>query len=164
MKKFSIKQEKHYSNFHFDFTTKKELDFTVIFKENCLYEIDKNNTNSYDINKLFGLSDDYYHMKNSLRIGWTCENGKNIKLYSFIHNDYKFKSELLCTIKPEEEIKIKLLIYNNQYGILIFYNDEIIYKKYRRTSKWNIPFRYILKPYFGGNLVAPKDLDILIDY
>ena len=164
MKKFSIKQEKHYSNFHFDFTTKKELDFTVIFKENCLYSIDKNNLDLYDINKLFGLSDDYNHMKNSLRIGWNCEDNENIKLYSFIHNDYKFKSELLCTIKPEEEIKIKLLIYNNQYGILIFYNDEIIYKKYRRTSKWNIPFRYILKPYFGGNLVAPKDLDFLIDY
>jgi hypothetical protein len=164
MKNFSIKQGKHYSNFYFDFTIKKEIDFTVIFKENCLYPIDKNNENSYDINKLFGLSDDYTHMKNSLRIGWTCENNKNIKLFSFIHNNYQFNSELLCTVNPEEEIKIKLIIYDKEYGILVYYKDKIIYNKYKRTSNWNIPFRYILKPYFGGNLVAPKDLDILIDY
>lgn len=156
---FLIKKDKHYdSNLFFKLTTKHSLRFECTFNENCLYEFI--NKDSGDINKLVGFSDDFTHLKNSVRIGWRCIDNKTIELHLFCHVDGIEKSVLITSVKPNETFYGMILVYDNMYFADIELTNKTFSKTIKRESKWNIPLRYLLKPYFGGDNKAPHNMDI----
>jgi hypothetical protein len=157
---FKIKKGHHFANFHIGLTFKDVLNFTAVFDDNCVYPYLNKDTN--DLNKLYGFSDDWYHMKNSIRIGWRCIDGKTIELWGFIHNNGVESWKYICTVLPNEVIKCQILIYDNQYLLMVYNGTKSYSITMPRTSNWKF-LRYTLHPYFGGNNVAPNDMIITIE-
>ncbi len=160
--KFSIKKGKHFSNrFKFGLSFNKKLMFAAKFNPNCLYSIE--GADGQDINKLYGLSDDWDHMKNSIRIGWRCLDNKEIELFYFAHLDGQMKYEKIISVKPNEVFYVKILILDKKYSVDVRYNNKNYSKDIKRVSKWNLLPRYYLKFYFGGNEVAPHNMSVEIN-
>lgn len=158
--KFLIKKGKHFEKKpFFKLTFKDELRFTASFDKNCLYS--QINTDSQDLNKLIGLSDNYSHMKDSARIGWRCMNNNTIELWSYIHCEGKLDMKYLVNIEPNETFNGSIIMFENVYLIDVTIKGKMTSQSFNRTSKWNF-IRYILKPYFGGNNKAPHDMNIQV--
>lgn len=160
---FKIKKGNHFSNFNlfsFIFLIKDQLNFKCTFDENCIYP--NINKDSYDLNKLIGLSDNWTHMNDSVRIGWRCVNNKNIELHLFTHVNGKIISDYIATVNPNEEFIGHLYIIDNVYCADIIINNKRYSKCLTRESNWKF-LRYLLKPYFGGNNKAPNDMKIKIN-
>lgn len=161
--KYTIKKGNHYSNFNLPkLIFSDTLKFKCSFDKNCLYEFI--NKDSGDLSKLVGLSDNYIHMKDSIRIGWrNMDNSNVIELHVFAHVDSKMISTYLCSVEPNTEFIGSILIYENVYMVDVTYKNTTYSKTIARTSKFpNI--RYMLKPYFGGDNTAPHDMTINIDF
>lgn len=162
--KFQIKKGNHFSNFNLSFFKiffiKDSINFKCKFDENCVYP--HINKDTYDLNKLIGLSDNWSHMDDSVRIGWRCIDGKTIELHLFCHVNGKIDSEYITSVNPNEEFIGHLFIIDNVYCADIIKNTNIRTSRcLSRKSNWRF-FRYLLKPYFGGNNKAPKTMNINI--
>lgn len=134
-----------------------ELKFSVKFDSSAVYAT-KESANQYDINKLYGFSDNNsYHHKFSARFGWRWSDGA-LRLFGYVYNDEvrSFKqigivnigSENFCSIKIDTNIYIFTL--NNKTDTLA------------RKSTTSKALGYKLYPYFGGDEVAPHDINIWI--
>ena len=124
---------------------KGKLEGFVTFIGDFSYKIDKQK----DTNKLVGLSDNYHHHKDSVRIGWRWNEG--LEIMAIIYSGGKRVIEHLAWAKENIEYKYKIVITENNYHLK--FNDT--YKNYLRLSKWSLP-RVVLNPYFGGTTKAPK--------
>lgn len=169
IKKFTIKKGNHYSTpphirFHFGIT---KLKFKFRFSKDCLYPI--NNTDDLDINKLYGFSHAWHH-KNSLRLGWIpspTQTGR-IELYKYCYNYGKRIPDYLpiAVVDAESWYEASISI-DEVFGLVTFIISDpernltlaISSSMYRCPQfKWG----YMLKPYFGGDHVAPHDMSISI--
>ena len=144
---FSIEKGRHRSSFLPSFTFKN-----IISGQFSLLEISE--INSEDTNKIIGLSDNWHHHKDSIRIGWRYYKNK-VELMAYLYVDDKRIVEHLCYIDKKENIDFLLEIRSDEYVIWI--NEYT--KKYKRESRWNF-LRVILKPYFGGKDKAPKNIKL----
>lgn len=157
MKKYLIKKGQHNSGFHLGIHFKKEIVMKreVIFKENCKYDL--NGIDQSDVNKLFGVSFGL-HQKNSARFGWRWSLDKNkieILTYTYINGVRNFDS--LQFVDLEETITLTLEAKADTYCFK-FGTSELTIKKSNTPS-----YGYFLYPYFGGNQMAPHDINIFID-
>jgi hypothetical protein len=109
-----------------------------------------------DTNKLIGLSDNYHHHKDSIRIGWRCLNSR-IEIMAICYSNSKRTIEHITYVDPNEIIKFIVSIEKDKYVIMV---GDVLYT-HKRTSKWRF-LRYYLFPFFGGNTKAPKDFKIII--
>jgi len=148
---FTIKKGRHYCGFHFSLTTSKELTYDVVFTESCIYRLDDTSKQA-DVNKLFGLSDNYSHSWDSARIGWRFYEDK-LELLGYSRNNGQHYSQHLAFIKPYTEYRCSVKILPNEYQYTID-NTTITMA---RTSKYG-GLRYLLYPYFGGESVAPHEI------
>lgn len=155
---FTIKKNTHHSIFRIPkFTLKKKMKADIILNDNFYYKCD-DIKNQKDTNKIIGLSDDYFHRVNSIRIGFRNVNDK-IELIAYYYNNTNHYSKVIGEVY--EKIPFSIDIEIGKYIYLInFNNKQFIFK---RTSKWNL-FRYVLYPYFGGNEKAKNDLIFDIKY
>lgn len=116
-----------------------------------------NKNNQRNANKIFGLSDGWYHRKNSIRIGYRYLEDK-IELVSYRYNDGENYTSIMGYINIGEEFDIKITISDKYY--ITFKNVTF---EYKRTSKWWFPLRYILLPHFGiENELTKNDLKFKI--
>lgn len=129
------------------FSAKKEIKGTVKFLDNFSYKI---NT-QYDTNKLIGLSDNWHHLKDSVRIGWRWYR-EELQIMSLIHRQGKIEINYLMTIRENKEYSFSIKIEKNSY-IILFDGQKF---DFERSSRWDC-LRYYLFPYFGGKNKAPKD-------
>jgi hypothetical protein len=159
--KHTIKEGHHYERFKLPRIIFNDvIRFKATFDENCLYP--QINKDSQDLNKLVGFSDDFSHMKNSIRVGWRCLNGIDIELYAYAHVNSKIISTYLCSVKVNKEFTGTILIYDNVYMVDVIIDNIMSSKTIARTSTFpNI--RYKLNPYFGGNNVAPHDITLSLE-
>jgi hypothetical protein len=167
MKIFKIKKGYHYSNLIYKIPFlhlfKKTIKHTLYFNENVIYEL--NNGDQMDINKLFGISFGFHH-KNSARFGWRWNTEKNkIEILAYIYVDGKRINEwdedtLIAELEPYEVCEMKIKKENNYY-IFNIYSDSTKknYIKKLKCGKGKF-WGYYLFPYFGGNQVAPHDIEI----
>lgn len=157
---FKIRKNSHYSNGFFYklfklINTKKELKYSVIFDDSCIYVDDT--IDRLDVNKLFGFSNGSHH-NNSYRFGWNCIDD-SIKIYAYTYVDGKRIIKTLGTVE-----------INKTYKFIITINHDILtYKVISENNRKQevimlIPnrklFGYTLWPYFGGNKTAPKNIFI----
>lgn len=160
--KFTIKKNKHFANFNlfsFRLFIKDQIKFKCTFDENCIYP--HINKDTYDLNKLIGLSDNWSHMDDSVRIGWRCINGKDIELHLFCHVNGKMDSEYITTVNVNQEFSGQIFIIDNVYCADIMVNGKTYSRCLSRKSGWWF-LRYMLKPYFGGNNKASNTMKIEI--
>lgn len=148
--KRTIKKGNHYSAFipHLKFGI--TIAGTVKFVGDFSYDIGEKQS---DTNKLIGLSDNWHHHKDSIRIGWRCNHkiGK-FQAMVIVYQKGKRTIRFIDEFAPNKQHFFQISITNNNY--IVIFNDKTMV--FDRFSTWIGP-RVILQPYFGGTEVAPKD-------
>jgi hypothetical protein len=134
-----------------------ELKFKVKFDSTVIYTTALSE-NQLDINKLYGFSDnDADHHQFSARFGWRWSNNA-LWLFGYTYNNgvRAFKALGTVTIGTENYCSIKVDAASYRFT-LNDVSDTMI-----RKSTTSQALGYKLYPYFGGNEVAPHDINIWI--
>jgi hypothetical protein len=156
--KYVIQQGAHYAS---DNTYKpietSELKFTARFDNSAMYQ-SATAENQYDINKLYGFSDNgAAHHEYSARFGWRWSAGA-LRLFAYVYNGGKVVSEELGPVPIGKNITCRIKVESRQY---VFYCNEYV-RTMPRQSKTGNGKGYLLYPYFGGDEAAPHEVDIWI--
>ncbi|MFL5740808.1 MAG: hypothetical protein ACJ75B_11360 [Flavisolibacter sp.] len=134
-----------------------EMKFTVRFDSSAIYQT-SDPENQYDINKLYGFSDNNMdHHQYSARFGWRWSDGA-LRLFAYVYNEGKVESKELSAINIGEEIHCSIKVQPDKY-VFSLNNQltEMPRKSITQTGKG-----YQLYPYFGGDELAPHEVDIWI--
>jgi hypothetical protein len=137
------------------FSRKIEISFRLVGDFSYVRDFPENQK---DTNKIFGISDSFYHRKDSIRIGFRYLNN-NLELMAYYYNNGVRKSEKIQNIETDMDYLVKIKITDNSY-LIEFDSKEHLFP---RTSRWKF-LRYLLYPYFGGQEKAKKDLTFRIEY
>ena len=154
---YLIKKGKHRSGFYFSpqFDI-KHIKRKILFKENCIYKF--GDIDDFDINKLFGVSFGMHHT-NSVRFGWNIDDDE-IGIYNYCYISGKRVMIKIVSIPTETNFVFEIFIYDSYYELKITdMNGKLIgwsEVSKPKTTKWG----YHLFPYFGGNKVAPHNMEI----
>ena len=133
------------------------LQFAVKFDSTAIYQTTLP-VNQYDINKLYGFSDNGAdHHQYSARFGWAWHDGA-LHLYGYVYNAGKRESIHLGAVPIGVELVCTLAVTPTQY--VFSYGD--VSQKLPRTSTTPKAKGYLLYPYFGGDEVAPHNINIWI--
>lgn len=156
--RFTILSGQHYCDKNtFKQVATAELKFAVRFDSSAIYQT-KDNENQYDINKLYGFSDNSaQHHQFSARFGWRWSEGA-LRLFAYVYNEGKRTSKELCTLALNTEAVCSIAVINNQYVFTVNNTTELLPRK----STTPLATGYLLYPYFGGDEVAPHAISIWI--
>ena len=127
----------------------------VTFLGDFSYEI----FNQEDTNKVVGISDNWSHHKDSIRLGfrWNLKTEElEIMVISYVNGERTIKK--LTVAETDREYDFSIRIEKDYYFVYFNYNSLLIPRK----SKWNC-LRYYLFPFFGGKGTAPKTFKINLD-
>ena len=154
---YTIEKGRHSSGNRFDLLTTKDLEFTVEFDESAIYKnIIKDNQR--DINKLYGFSEcNQKHQDNSARFGWRWYKG-SLEIHAYVYNNGIRFSKFVENINLNTQHDLKIIV--NKYSYTFTVNNASV--NMNRTNKCSTGAYYMLYPYFGGDEVAPHDINIII--
>lgn len=161
IKHFKIKKGNHYCNPTIPILTLKHEISGVICFQDINYDIDRNYIK--DTNKIIGLSNNWNHHKDSVRIGWRkniddeSEYSNAIEIMVTYYENGKRTIIPLTTTKPTAIDSYKIKITENSY--VVRYNEAEVSIP---INKKQFPIHYVCKPFFGGDAVAPKDFNFEI--
>ena len=132
-----------------------EMKYTVRFDSSAIYQT-ADPANQYDINKLFGFSDNNSdHHQYSARIGWRWSEGA-LRLFGYVYNAGLVSSIELCTVPIGEDISCSITASNDVYKFAIGNNT----RQLPRSAATPRAKGYQLYPYFGGDETAPHEIHI----
>lgn len=155
---FTIPAGQHSSISRNEAFTGSGIDITAIFDESAIYSLEVTSDQA-DINKLIGFSDcTQHHQSESARIGWRWyEDELQILAYAYLEGVLHF--ELMGSIPLNTEIDMSIRATSNTYD---FSGTGLQSVSLTRTSDCEVGENYWLWPYFGGDQVAPNDVEIRI--
>ncbi len=139
----------------------------IKFKSNCKYIFPNDSVCKTDINKAIGIG--YGLMPNahhnwSTRLGWRVKNNKYLILFNYCYVNSQRISEKLgddLSFKFDVFYPFSIVVDTVQKRVIMTIGEyESIIEGFTKVPTMG----YILKPYFGGNCVAPHDMDIEINY
>jgi hypothetical protein len=134
-----------------------EMKFVVKFDSSAIYET-QSPENQYDINKLYGFSDNNSdHHQYSARFGWRWSD-KALRLFAYIYNEGAALSKELTTIAIGSEINCSIKATSTNYLFTVNGNTTQL----PRSAAIEKVKGYQLYPYFGGDEVAPHQINIWI--
>lgn len=134
-----------------------EMKFSVRFDSTAIYETVLPE-NQYDINKLYGFSDNNAdHHQYSARFGWRW-SGKALRLFAYIYNEGSVLSKELTTIAIGTDINCSIKLTSTNY----LFTVNGITTQLPRMATTEKAKGYQLYPYFGGDEVAPHQITIWI--
>lgn len=134
-----------------------EMKFIVRFDSTAIYQ-SAMAENQFDINKLYGFADNGKdHHQYSARFGWRWSN-KALRLFAYVYNDGLVTSKELSTVAIGASVNCSIRVVDSLY---IFTVDNIT-DQIPRHSTTKTGKGYQLFPYFGGDEVAPHDINIFI--
>ena len=134
-----------------------EQKFEVLFDSSAIYKTIVGG-NQYDINKLFGFSDnDADHHAYSARFGWRWDNNA-LRLFGYVYNNKVISKAEIMVIKIGTLYQCSIGVTADKY---LFTVDEKTVLM-ARSSKTITSSGYKLYPYFGGDETAPHDIHIWI--
>ena len=153
----TIKKGKHRSNWWLPkLTFKSVIVGKVTFLDDHEYDIGKYQKDS---NKICGLSDNFSHHMDSIRLGWRYNSiVKRIDLVGICYNGGKREIKTITRVDANKEISFLISIERDKY--LVAVGDSFV--PFDRSSRWNF-LRYYLKLYFGGKSKSPKDLKFKLE-
>jgi hypothetical protein len=134
-----------------------ELKFVVKFDNTAVYKtIDP--SNQYDINKLYGFSDnDSAHHLYSARFGWRWSD-KALRIFAYAYNSGVRMSKELGTVLPGIENYCSIKVTEGHYVFTLNNTTDTLLRS-ATTSKAK---GYKLYPYFGGDETAPHQINVFI--
>ena len=155
---YTIRKGDHYANNNsYKPVELSELQFIVRFDSSAIYQT-KEGHNQYDINKLYGFSDNSAeHHQYSARFGWSWNNNA-LRLYAYVYNDGKISKTELGPVSIGEETRCGIKVAGDHY--LFTVNDMEV--GVPRSSNTALAKGYMLYPYFGGDEPAPQEIRIWI--
>jgi hypothetical protein len=161
---YIIEKGNHYSNTT-DLPSTFEgssLKFKAMFDQSAIYDL--GNENQWDVNNLYGTTDcgSWTPTKNSARFGWAWNlKTKKLDIYAFTHKNGKFDFLQIDTAELNQvfDFEIKLSEDHSQY-IYTFKGKSVTMDRGCSDSEMD---GFKLKPYFGGNEVAPHEVLIKIE-
>lgn len=134
-----------------------ELNFVVKFDSTAIYSTVQP-ANQGDINKLYGFSDNNSdHQQFSARFGWRWSDD-SLQLFGYTYNNGIRESKKIGSVNIGDEIACSIKVTVNDY---IFSLNNIRVSMQRR-SKTPYAIGYKLYPYFGGDEMAPHNINIWI--
>jgi hypothetical protein len=134
-----------------------EMKFAVKFDSTAIYET-ASPENQLDINKLYGFSDnDADHHQYSARFGWRWSD-KALRLFAYVYNNGSVSSKELTVVNIGAEISCSIKVTSANY---LFTVNEVT-TQLPRTATTEKAKGYQLYPYFGGDEVAPHQINIWI--
>jgi len=135
----------------------EELKFSVKFDSSAIYQSFLS-INQYDINKLYGFSDNNaHHHQFSARFGWRWSDDA-LRLFAYVYNNGIVISKELGSVTLGKEVNCSIKVGEATYTFIM---DEIT-EYLPRSSTTPIAKGYLLYPYFGGDELAPHDINIRI--
>lgn len=156
--KYTIKADAHYAaqNNYMPVET-AELKFVVRFDSSAIYQ-SRNVQNQYDINKLYGFSDNGSdHHQYSARFGWRWSDGA-LRLFAYVYNEGTVAWKEVDVVRIGAETGCRIKVTPDRY---LFYCDEQVVTLPRTSTTANGK-GYLLYPYFGGDEAAPHEITIWI--
>jgi len=139
----------------------------VRFDASCFTapDVPMHHVDRWDLNKLPGISFDWHHHLNSVRMAWVVDAENNIQLWTYIRREGKidWASNKWCgTITqgyPELEYSIVFNRSEGTYSMCIQgrVKYQVLIQPVPRTSS---PYWYSVGPYHGGDLTAPCDMEM----
>jgi hypothetical protein len=153
-KTYHIKEGQHYCQEHKIALTSYKQEIYFKFTQSCLY--DESQLPSTGWNKLWGSGQLSNHV-NSERIGWRCWNNSKFIVGSYVYVNSQRIIVPMDTLDVMEEGHGWLTWEYGNYKVTINSLSTV-------TPQPNKPGFWIFQqyPYFGGESVAPHDMDILI--
>jgi hypothetical protein len=134
-----------------------QLKFTVRFDSSAIYTT-QDPSNQYDINKLFGFSDnDSDHHQFSARYGWRWSDNQ-LRLFAYVYNQGAVISKELGSFAIGSEINCSIEAANTNYTFTT--NGAV--ERLPRMATTAMAKGYQLYPYFGGDERAPHEIRIWI--
>lgn len=134
-----------------------EMKFVVRFDSTAIYE-SQSAENQYDINKLYGFSDNNAdHHQYSARFGWRW-SANALRLFAYIYNAGSVTSKELTTVAIGAEINCSIKVNDTNYLFTVNGTTTQL-PRLATTPKAE---GYQLYPYFGGDEVAPHQINIWI--
>ncbi len=138
-------------------TDYNELKFAVRFDSSAIYE-SSSVENQLDVNKLYGFSDNNEdHHKFSARFGWRWSDG-SLRLFAYTYNNSEMNYEELATISIGIVYTCSIKVAGSAYIFSINGSSSSV----PRASTTPTAIGYKLYPYFGGDELAPHDINIWI--
>lgn len=134
-----------------------EMKFVVKFDSSAVYQtVDP--ANQYDINKLFGFSDNNSaHHLFSARIGWRWSDNA-LRLFGYIYNNGVQENKEIAAVTIGQELNCSIKAGSSTYVFNVNGNTVTM----PRLSTTPLAKGYQLYPYFGGDELAPHDITIQI--
>lgn len=152
---YIIRKNRHRAGWFFKLTWKNKISGKIKFLGDVSYFVDKQK----DSNKIVGLSDNWYHHKDSARLGYRYDpTRKEIEIMTISYKKGIRFINHLCYCKDNEDYAYEIIINKKSY-IYRFGTDISIVP---RLSKWRLP-RLVLHPYFGGTQKATKNIYIKLE-
>lgn len=134
-----------------------EMSFVAKFDSSAIYET-QSAENQYDINKLYGFSDNNAdHHQYSARFGWRW-SANALRLFAYVYNNGAVTSKELATVNIGSEINCSIKITPTNY----LFTVNGITTQLPRMAATEKAKGYQLYPYFGGDEVAPHQVNIWI--
>jgi predicted small secreted protein len=134
-----------------------EMKFLARFDSTAIYQT-QSVENQYDINKLYGFSDNNSdHHQYSARFGWRWSD-KALRLFAYVYNGGTVISKELATVMIGAEVDCSIKISGDNY---LFTVDGTT-TSMPRIATTDKAKGYQLYPYFGGDESAPHQINIWI--
>ena len=154
---YTIKKGNHRSTWWLPKLTFKNIIIgKITFLGDHEYDIGKYQKDS---NKTCGLSDNFFHHMDSIRLGFRWNSVvKRIDLVGICYNGGKREIKTITRVDANKEVSFLISIEKDKY--LVAVGEEFV--SFERSSKWNF-LRYYLFPYFGGEVRAPKTFKIKLN-
>lgn len=134
------------------------LVFTARFDETARYDLATQD--QHDINKLMGFAEaNSLHQENSARLGWRYNiEHENVEIFSYIYRDGEMSFNKISEVDLNETIEYQINLFEDEYEFVV---NGFSFREYRDIDK-QVGVYYRLFPYFGGDEVAPHDINIYI--
>ena len=156
--KYTIRKGNQYCDQNvFRSVSVRDLKFTARFDSSAIYQT-KDPSNQYDINKLYGFSDNNAdHHSYSARFGWRWSDNA-LRLFAYIYNEGSMSSKELGTIAIGSQANCEIKVDSSTYIFTLNGTSTSM----PRLSTTTTGSGYQLYPYFGGDETAPHDINIWI--
>lgn len=133
--------------------------FQALFDSSCVYK-NRIPENQHDINKLLGFSDcSSHHQVQSARFGWNWLND-SLRIYAYTYVNAERVAQELGTVELGSVNSFKIAIEKDTYIFTLNGKETVT----PRGCSGGTGVAYKLLPYFGGDEVAPKKINIKIRY
>lgn len=137
-----------------------ELAYNVRFTPSCAYDL--GDEDQHDVNKLFGIGYFPSHRHDSVRFGWNYSlEKKKIQIYAYIYQNGRRSFDHIDDLEIGKTVGMVIKVTERGYGRnrmrghSLWINGE---QKYWTSAVDPFPLAYLLRPWFGGNRVAPHDI------